>query len=281
MMPSPLLAIETSGKSLGVALRAERGMLFNENVVAGSVHGKALAPLIQQALSVNGLKPAELSGVAVSLGPGSWTGLRIGISAAKALAWGAGIPLIGVPSFEAMALDAVWHGQAAPRPFVAQIARESGALPHGQSAGANGRSGSLPVPHQRAWLLLRDARSEGCFAALFGETDGAPQRWIEETVLKASELIATVKQELAQHPGTTLAIGGDGVCQEALSAAARENGWVLLPGCEHVSAGAVAECGWRRLEAGQAWRTAAEIHAARPLYLRASDPELRLKRKKM
>src|SRR4051794_25579185 len=94
----PVLALETSGKYVGVAIRAESGLLFSENVTAGAVHGKALAPLIDKALNACSLRPAELEAVAVSLGPGSWTGLRIGLSAAKAFAWAARIAALGVPS---------------------------------------------------------------------------------------------------------------------------------------------------------------------------------------
>jgi len=239
----PLLALETSGSSLGVALRGDTGLLFEENVVAGALHGKALAPLIRTALASRQLKPGDLSAVAVSLGPGSWTGLRIGISAAKALAWGAGLTLIGVPSFDALALDAA---RRAPG-------------------------------HAR--LLLRDARSEGFFVALFSETLSSPQRWIQDSVLRPPALITAVEREMRSQAGVPLAVCGDRVCLEAVAAAARQNNWLVVSDCRHVSGGAVAECAWERLVRGEGLKTAAEIHTLAPLYLRASDPELKLARK--
>jgi tRNA threonylcarbamoyl adenosine modification protein YeaZ len=275
----PLLALETSGASLGVALRAESGLLFEENVVAGAAHGKALAPLILKALSSSDLKPADLGAVAVSLGPGSWTGLRIGLSAAKALAWGANLALLGVPSFEALALDAA----------------------------------RLAPGHAR--LLLRDARSEGFFLALFGpergqtanpDTSGDRQpisklpvslgrlpaggvsprweigvspRWIGECVLRLPAVIEAVEQEMQKHGNVPLAVCGDQACLQAVSKAAGKNRWRVLDGCRHVTAGSVAECGWQRLMRGEGLRTPAEIHKLTPLYLRASDPELKLARK--
>ncbi|MGD0091653.1 MAG: tRNA (adenosine(37)-N6)-threonylcarbamoyltransferase complex dimerization subunit type 1 TsaB [Planctomycetota bacterium] len=239
----PLLALETSGGSLGVALRTESGLLFEENAAAGAWHGKALAPLLLKALSSCQLKPAELEAVAISLGPGSWTGLRIGLSAAKALAWGAKLALLGVPSFEALAWDAA---RSAP----------------GQ-----------------ARLLVRDAQSEGLFLALFSETQNPPQRWIEESVLKLPDAVAAVERELRKHRGASVAVCGDRVCLEALAPAAEKHGWRVLDACRHVSAGAVAECGWQRLLRGAGLRTAAEIHKLAPLYLRASDPELKLARR--
>lgn len=238
----PLLALESSGKSLGVALRSESGIVFHENVTAGSIHGKALAPLIERALRENGLKASDLEAVAVSLGPGSWTGLRIGISAAKALAWGANTGLIGVPSFEALALDAAAHAPG----------------------------------HAR--LTLRDARSEGFFVALFDETSPQPQRWIPECVLQPAECIRAVETALRNRPNVPLAVCGDAVCLEQIAGDAQRNGWNLLRACEHISGSAIAECGWRRLQDGSVLKTAADIHKLAPLYLRASDPELKLRR---
>ena len=66
----PVLALETSGKYVGVAVRAESGLLFSENVTAGAAHGRALAPLIDKALHACSLRHADFEAAAVSLGPG-------------------------------------------------------------------------------------------------------------------------------------------------------------------------------------------------------------------
>ena len=238
-----LLAIETSGRSLGVALRRESTILFEENVSAGSIHGRALAPLTDKALKTHGLKAAQLSAIVVSLGPGSWTGLRIGLSFAKALAWGAGVPLIGVSSFEAMA-------------------RHAGTI--------------TPLS---ARLTLRDARSEGYFCALFGETSGSPERFMDDAVMKPAECLALADKVLQSRQGLVLSICGDRVCLDGVAEHAGARGWKLLHECEHVPAWAVAECGWQRFERGEMLQTPADIHKLAPLYLRASDPELKLIRK--
>jgi tRNA threonylcarbamoyladenosine biosynthesis protein TsaB len=235
-----LLALETSGKSLGVALRSERGLIFHENVTAGSIHGRGLAPLIRKALDQASLRPEQLSAIAVSLGPGSWTGLRIGLSAAKALAWGSGIELVGVPSFEALALDAAAHAPGQAR------------------------------------LMLRDARSEGFFLALFDETFDTPVRLIPETVLKPAEMVEEVRQALAQRGAGGVCVSGDRVCLDMIAADAQRNNWTLLSDVEHITGGSVAEAGWRRLLAGESLKSAAEIHKLAPIYLRASGPELKL-----
>lgn len=64
---------------------------------------EAIMPLVMQAMTNAGLVPADLDGVAVSAGPGSFTALRIGMSAAKGIAFGAGCPLVPVPTLLAMA----------------------------------------------------------------------------------------------------------------------------------------------------------------------------------
>jgi tRNA threonylcarbamoyladenosine biosynthesis protein TsaB len=70
---------------------------------------EAIVPLVMQAMTDAGLRPAELDCVAVSSGPGSFTALRIGMSAAKGIAFGADRPLVSVPTLLAMALSASDH----------------------------------------------------------------------------------------------------------------------------------------------------------------------------
>jgi tRNA threonylcarbamoyladenosine biosynthesis protein TsaB len=243
-----LLVMETSGLSLGVALVRGGALVFARDVQAGAVHGKALIPLVEEALAGAGLGVKELAAVAVSTGPGSWTGLRIGLSAAKTFAWAAGIPLVPVPSFEGLC----------------SAARE-------QAPGA-------------AVLCLRDARSEGHFAALFSpwdrgsaggnaETFAPFGRWIEECVLKTPLLLERVAQALPA--GVPLAVCGDPACTAALGSALKERGAQVLEGLQHVPVAALAPAAWARWVRGAALRETEEIHRAGPLYLRASDPEIK------
>ena len=245
--PRPILALETSGNSLGVALHLSGSVVFEENVTEGMIHGRALVPLMKMALASQNLKPADLSAVAVSQGPGSWTGLRIGIAAAKAFAWAAGIPVVCVPSFEALALEAS-----------DVILKRNGCGP---------KSSTI--------MTLRDARSEGFFAAIIEVTDGVPERLLKECVLHSADVVEAAKQcgKMALH------VCGDEKCLAQLDAEMNANGWMPLPDLTHIPARAVAKCGWRRFKNGAGVaRTTAEIHALGPLYLRASDPELKLKK---
>jgi len=101
-----VLGIETSGPRGGVALLTERGVAERRFDTQRSL-GAALAPAIQALLDEAGLGPANPPDlVAVDLGPGSYTGLRVGLAAAKGLAFAWGRPLIGVRLVDALARQA-------------------------------------------------------------------------------------------------------------------------------------------------------------------------------
>ena len=98
-----ILALETSAKAVSVAV-AESGKVFAsayQNV--GLTHSVTLMPLLDGMLKNAGLSMDDVGCVAVANGPGSFTGLRIGVSAAKGLAWTRDIPCCGVSTLEAMA----------------------------------------------------------------------------------------------------------------------------------------------------------------------------------
>lgn len=78
-------------------------------------HAEILLPLIGQLLQGTGLSLVDVSALAVSIGPGSFTGLRIGLSTVKGLAYGWGIPVVGVPTLEAVAARVTkWEGLICP-----------------------------------------------------------------------------------------------------------------------------------------------------------------------
>lgn len=101
----PILAIDTATMVSSVAVADEKKLLAELTVQTRLTHSETLLPHIQQVLEMSGVAKNQLTGVAVSLGPGSFTGLRIGLGAAKAIAYGLDIPIIGVPTTEALA----WH----------------------------------------------------------------------------------------------------------------------------------------------------------------------------
>jgi tRNA threonylcarbamoyladenosine biosynthesis protein TsaB len=116
-----ILAIETSGKVGGVALcigeetpGAPFITLFERSFTEGLLHGRELAPAVKAALDETRLAPEGLDLIAVSHGPGSYTGLRVGIAFAKTFAWSVKRPLVGVDSLAAMAENAEGAAVAAP-----------------------------------------------------------------------------------------------------------------------------------------------------------------------
>ncbi len=99
-----LLTFETSAKAASVALFDGDTLLGESYQNTGLTHSQTLLVMAQDLLSQCGKKPADVEAVAVAEGPGSFTGVRIGVAAAKGLAWGKDIPCYGVSTLEAMAL---------------------------------------------------------------------------------------------------------------------------------------------------------------------------------
>jgi len=98
-----LLAIDAASRVTGLALYDQAGLHMEQMWLSGDNHTVELMPCIVRACEQQGLAPSALQAVAVSLGPGSFTGLRVGLSVAKGLAMALGIPVLGVPTLDAIA----------------------------------------------------------------------------------------------------------------------------------------------------------------------------------
>lgn len=103
----PILSIETSSKLCGVSVYFNSQKYFSMHLMEERGHAKKLSGLIDYALVSQGLTPQDLGLVAVSGGPGSFTGLRIGFSVAKGLCFGAGLPLKRINTLEAIAFESL------------------------------------------------------------------------------------------------------------------------------------------------------------------------------
>ncbi len=101
-----VLGIETATLVCGAAVAADGRVVAEESLAERAVHAEKLFSLIDAVCVRAGCAVAGLDGVAVSAGPGSFTGLRIGLSAAKGLVFASGRPLVAVPTLEALALRA-------------------------------------------------------------------------------------------------------------------------------------------------------------------------------
>lgn len=104
MKEAPLfLLIETATECCSVALSRGESLINEKYINSPKVHASILAPFIRDILVENKLSISELNAVAVSEGPGSYTGLRVGASCAKGICFGSNIPLIGVSTLAAIA----------------------------------------------------------------------------------------------------------------------------------------------------------------------------------
>ncbi len=102
----PILAVSTSGKLCSVALLINNEDYISYNFNKNQVHSEKLISMIDTILKEANISISDCEAIAVSIGPGSFTGLRIGLSAVKALAYGANLPLYPISEFDAMAMFA-------------------------------------------------------------------------------------------------------------------------------------------------------------------------------
>lgn len=101
-----ILAFETSAKAASVAIWQEDGLLSETYLNCGLTHSQTLLKIAEELLQSCALSPSDITAVACASGPGSFTGIRIGVAAAKGFAWGRQLPCIGVSTLEAMAQQA-------------------------------------------------------------------------------------------------------------------------------------------------------------------------------
>ena len=150
-----ILAFETSAKAGSVALLEDSQLLAESYQNTGLTHSQTLMTMAQDLLKNCGLTPSDVEAVAVAAGPGSFTGVRIGVAAAKGFAWGAELPCYGVSTLEAMALN---------------LGINTGYV--------------LPV---------MDARRSQVYNALFHAKDGVLQRCCQDRAISLEELAEEIK----------------------------------------------------------------------------------------
>ncbi len=145
-----ILAFESTAKAASTALVRDGKLVSQYSQCSGLTHSRTLLPMGEDMLKNAELKLADVDLLAVAHGPGSFTGVRIGVSMVKGLAWASDKPCVGVSTLEAMA----WHGLAA---------------------------GGLVCP-------VMDARRSQVYNALFRIVDGSPRRLTEDRPIALEEL---------------------------------------------------------------------------------------------
>ena len=150
-----ILAFETSAKAGSVALMEDTALLAESYQNTGLTHSQTLMTMAQTLLESCGRTPQDVQAVAVAAGPGSFTGVRIGVAAAKGFAWGGSVPCYGVSTLDAMA------------------------------RGLGIRNGLV--------LPVMDARRSQVYTALFSVTDGVVQRLWQDCAISLTELAEELK----------------------------------------------------------------------------------------
>jgi tRNA threonylcarbamoyladenosine biosynthesis protein TsaB len=101
-----ILSIETATDVCSVALSENETIIDSKSISEKNVHSAKLAKLIEKLMTSGKKSYADLNAIAMSMGPGSFTGLRIGVSIGKGLAYGLDIPIIGINTLESIAYSA-------------------------------------------------------------------------------------------------------------------------------------------------------------------------------
>jgi tRNA threonylcarbamoyladenosine biosynthesis protein TsaB len=105
-----ILAVNTATPALSAALWQDGRLLAEETLAGGQPHATTLLPAVEQLLAQTGLSVTAIEAMACAVGPGSYTGIRIGVSALKAMAYAGGKPMVGVSTLQALAWP--WSGCA-------------------------------------------------------------------------------------------------------------------------------------------------------------------------
>lgn len=118
-----LLALDTASPTVTVALHDGSDVVATATASVGMRHGEQLAPLVAQVLAEAGARPGDLTAIAVGAGPGPFTGLRVGLVTARTMGHVLDIPVHGVCSLDALAVEAVETGTVDGSFLVATDAR--------------------------------------------------------------------------------------------------------------------------------------------------------------
>lgn len=234
-MPARILAFDTSANVTAVAIVCGERVFAEEDAVAPGRHAETLLPRIQRCLAASSLALGDLDLIAVGIGPGSFTGVRVGIATAKGLALATGVAVRGVVSLASLAVAALEH----------------------------------PPLHADTWVApILDAHKGEVFAAVYAPGPEG-MREIVPAFHGAPADVATRLCALCE--GRALRVVGSGARRYPEALAVLLAGSELLPpAADEPKAMFVAREAERLLHA----RGASDLALLAPLYLRGSDAQL-------
>jgi len=244
-----ILAMDTSTMVGGVALLKD-GITLGEHILnVRATHSERLMSSVEALMAAADVGPGDLDAIACGVGPGSFTGVRIGVSACKAMAYALSIPIVSVPSLDALA--------------------------YGRGRGA-----------RAVWCLI-DARHERCYSASFVPLESGdvwrPEMASAYAVRHVGE-VATLARETASAPASSVSgdngspervlFLGDGALAYAESLRSELPGVAEIPPAPMciLRPSQVGLLGFDLLSAGIADDPASVV----PMYLRPSEAEVRL-----
>jgi tRNA threonylcarbamoyladenosine biosynthesis protein TsaB len=231
-----LLAFETTDMTGTLALAEGERLLVDRALVAGQRSAQALAPAIDEALKELRWKPDEIELIAVATGPGSFTGLRVGVTMAKTLAYTSGAAVLGVNSLE------VTHARAA-----AWLAQQTGA-----PWNAVREIVSVIDAQRQQAMVTRRPRELGA--------DESPSLFDDETRLVDIDALVASLDETTLVTGPLLARFATRLAPQVPQTP--ESVW-------RPSAGALAQVAWRKYQAG----LRGDVWTLAPRYFRLSAAE--------
>ena len=180
----PWLGIDCATDVAGLALAAEDRLLEEQHWSSRRRHTRELGPALEAMLSRQALGASDLGGIAVAIGPGSYTGLRIGLALAKGLAMGADLPIVGVPTLDILA--AALSAPACPRalPLWALLQAGRGRVVAAcypvVELGLGRRPAAWPDPRALSVMRVEDlAHAAEAPAWVAGELDAATRRQLD------------------------------------------------------------------------------------------------------
>lgn len=225
-----ILGIETATAVCSVAIVDTRGIPIERGIESKQMHSEKIILLVDECLAGGETDLRSLDGIAVSIGPGSFTGLRIGLSVAKGLAYSSGLPVCGIPTLLALA-----------------------------------RQGSRHYPPADNCIIfpMIDARRDEVFCAVYRRHNGE----LEELVAPRAEILSALPPLITSR-GDVIVVGdGAGKFKEYCDKTAfYQSSSYIFPSGKPVKCSAVpvAEIGAGRIEAGKN----DAIDALEPLYVK-------------
>lgn len=233
-----ILMIDTSGPACGVAVSRDGQIVCEMQLTGGRTHSQRVMPLVDQALELCEMAVGDVDLFGAVVGPGSFTGVRIGVSTVKALAHAAGRPCIGIDALEALAANALGFG-------------------------------GVICP-------ILDARAQQVYGAMF-ESGMPPKRMMEDTAEKLTAFLdrveATGREALFLGDGVAGdGMAGDGVLAMRGAISARLGARAHFAPAQHAGLRAGSACALAQIHAGDA-ANLRDCMTLLPLYLRAPQAE--------